>query len=513
MKRFFSFVLILILLTSTVPINADNEPTHKEEVVYGILNLDGSVKGIHVVNIFEGGKILDYGNYSEIRNLTSSEKINKDGDRITIDTSSDKFYYQGTLKKKELPWVISIKYYFDNKEIKGDELGGKSGDLKIHITVKKNKNVNDVFFNNHALQISLSLDNRLCRNIKSENATVAEAGSKKQLAYTVLPGFEADIVVTATVKDFEMDPIQINGIRLNMGMDVDTGEFTRQISELVNAIRLLDEGADGLLDGAANLANGMQSYIDGLNAFKNGLSLLPDSVNEIYNGVSQVSYGLNELAKQNDSLLAGALAIQQATFETVNMQLAGMGLPTLTPENYSAILAPIPQLAEVKLKLDEIVQFTEGLKSYLNGVGEISSGTKELERGMSEFKSSANTIAASANEIYSAAVTINNGIKGLKEGLNEYKQGTGQLREGTKDLVAMIDTQLSEILSLISEGDDEVVSFVSDKNTNVDSVQFVLKTDSIEKPVSEKPDSPKSPTLSFWQRLLKLFGLYKDKDE
>lgn len=509
MKRILSFALILILLTSFAQIQAVDEPTPKEEVIYGILNPDGSVRSIHVVNIFDGGKILDYGDYSEIRNLTTTEKINRNGDVITIDTTSDKFYYQGTMVKKELPWLISIKYYLDGKEVKGDELDGKSGELKIHITIKQNKNSNDVFFKNYALQISLSLDNRLCKNIKSDKATVAEAGSKKQLSYTVLPGFDADIAVMATVKDFEMDAIQINGIRLNMGMDVDTDDFKTQISELVNAIKELDDGATGLLDGASQLADGMQNYVNGLNAFKNGITFLTNGLDELSNGASHINFGLSELAKQNDAMLEGAMAIQQATFDAVNMQIAGMGLPTLTPENYYEILSSIPQLAEVKQKLDGVVQFTEGLRNYLNGVEEINSGTDELVKGISEFKSSASTFAASAAEIYNAAVSINNGIKNLRDGLNEYKQGTRQLREGTKDMVSMIDARLAEILSIISGGDGEIVSFVSEKNTNVNAVQFVLKTDSINKPEPEKPVSLKPPTLTFWQRLLKLLGLYK----
>ena len=48
------------------------------------------------------------------------------------------------------------------KEISGEDLGGKSGALKILVSVKQNKKVNSTFFNNYALQITLSLDSRLC---------------------------------------------------------------------------------------------------------------------------------------------------------------------------------------------------------------------------------------------------------------------------------------------------------------------------------------------------------------
>lgn len=54
--------------------------------------------------------------------------------------------------------------------------------------------------------------------------------------------------------------------------------------------------------------------------------------------------------------------------------------------------------------------------------------------------------------------------------------------------------------------DAEIRSFVSEKNTNVESVQFVIKTEAIEKPevVQTVEDEPQQ--LSLWEKFLKLFG-------
>ena len=118
----------------------------KEEAVYGILEHDGSVKDLYVVNIFNNdGSITDYGSYSEVRNLTTSEKLVSDGDRITINTTAKKFYYQGTLQKKELPWEKAIKYNMDDKQVSAGELAGKSGRLKIAVSVKRNDKANSRF--------------------------------------------------------------------------------------------------------------------------------------------------------------------------------------------------------------------------------------------------------------------------------------------------------------------------------------------------------------------------------
>ena len=509
MKKILSFILAFVLLfTSAISVSAANIPSPKEEVVYGMLDLDGSVNKLYVVNIFNGGAITDYGNYSDIRNMTTSEKLSQKGEQITINTNSNKFYYQGTLEKKELPWDIVIKYYLDSKEISGLELAGKSGKLKIAVLVKQNNKVSSIFFNNYALQIALSLDNKLCSNIKTENATIAEAGSKKQLTYTVLPGKGIDIAVTADVRDFEMEPISINGIKLSLGITVDSDEFSGQISELADAIKGLDEGASELLKGLNQLSGGMQKYIDGMKTFNDGVLQLSDGADRLNTGAVALKNGLSELTKQNDSLIKGALTIQQATFHSINAKLSemGLGLPVLTPENYSAVLSPIPDLAAVKAQLDGALQFTQGLKGYMEGVSQLGKGASDLAKGTLGFKSSSSVIASSANELYNAGVELNTAIKELRHGLASYQDGTKRLRKGTSDMGLEIDNKIDEMLSSISGKGDKVISFVSDKNTNVSAVQFVLKTASINVPEVQKSATPKPVELSFWQKLLRLFG-------
>jgi len=513
LKKILSTVLVFALLfTSVLSVYAADISSPKEEVVYGTLNLDGSVNNLYVVNIFNTGAITDYGNYSAIQNMTTSEKLNQKADKITTNTKANKFYYQGTLEKKELPWDMSIKYFLDDKEISGMELAGKSGKLKITVSVKQNNKMNRSFFDNYALQIALSLDNKLCSNIKTDNATIAEAGSKKQLSYTVLPGKGTDIIVTADVHDFEMEAVTINGIKLSLGISVDSDEFSKQISELTNAIKGLNDGAGELLNGLNQLSSGMQKYLDGMKAFKDGVNQLSNGADKLNTGATALNSGLSELTKQNGTLVNGALAIQQATFDSVNERLKEMtlGLPALTPENYSTILSPIPDLAAVKKQLDGAVQFTLGLKGYTDGVAQLGAGASELAKGTAEFNSSSSIIASSANELYNAGKELNEGIKKLADGLSLYKKGTNELMNGTSGMSSEMNNKIGELLGNITSKGDKVISFVSDKNTSVSMVQFVLKTDSINLPETPKTISPKPVELSFWQKLLKLFG-FKSK--
>ena len=62
---------------------------------------------------------------------------------------------------------------------------------------------------------------------------------------------------------------------------------------------------------------------------------------------------------------------------------------------------------------------------------------------------------------------------------------------------------------LVARGGGEVQSFTSAENTEVSAVQFALQTTAITAPAPAAQPEPAAVTLTFWQKLLKLFGLYK----
>ena len=70
-----------------------------------------------------------------------------------------------------------------------------------------------------------------------------------------------------------------------------------------------------------------------------------------------------------------------------------------------------------------------------------------------------------------------------------------------------IDEEIDKLLDSIGGSMEEPVSFVSEKNTNVESVQFVMQTDAIEVEETDEAAAAQEEKLSFWQKLLRLFGL------
>lgn len=234
---------VLMAVSTSVPVSAAETPSSKEEVVYIMTGADGTVDNINIVNIFQGGSITDYGDYSSVKMLTTTDKINQAGDKITFSSSAEKVYYQGTLSGKEIPWNISIWYFLDNQEYSAEEIAGKSGALEIKIAITRNTKCKGSYFDDYALQASFALDTNLCSNIKTDGATAANVGSDKQLSYTVLPGEGLETSIYADVKEFEMDAVSINGIKLNLNVEIDDEELTEKVEELMDAAQKLDDGA------------------------------------------------------------------------------------------------------------------------------------------------------------------------------------------------------------------------------------------------------------------------------
>ena len=75
--------------------------------------------------------------------------------------------------------------------------------------------------------------------------------------------------------------------------------------------------------------------------------------------------------------------------------------------------------------------------------------------------------------------------------------GTGEFRAETTEMDHQIDEKIDSLLASIGGSMDNPVSFVSEKNTHVDSVQFVIQTEAIE---IEQPGSSQTPEKDVYKR-------------
>lgn len=668
-KKIISAVLSAVLLGSfATPVFAQTVPSEKEEVIYIMTDASGRVTDMEAVNIFSGGDITDYGDYSAVKALNTTDQIVQNGDKITFSSSADRVYYQGTMKDTEAPWNISIRYFLDGKEYSAEEIAGKSGAMELRFSVSKNENCRGSFYEEYALQASFTLNTNRCKNIVSDGATTANVGENRQLTYTILPGRGIDTVIKADVTEFKMDSVSINGIRLTMNLEVDDAALTEQVDELVSAIGDLNEGALEVRNGTGTLYDATETLNDKVGELNNGVGSLTD-------GAGKLDSGLKSITAENEQLTGAAYAAYEglctAAAAALNnlLEANGMDTVTLTPTTYSAVLLKLlermnadtvyqeayavalwqvtkqveeqavmlyrgylesqadsvyltyltsqadqiytqfaaqavyeqllqsgyteaqataflqssegqasvaqaaanlseeqkeqilnaaaarltqeqksqifqgaldsltdeqkmqiregairqamaseevtaqinasvekvglaaGQISELKGQLDQYGAFYRGLIAYVEAVSDAAAGAKELTLNM-------NTLYENTGVLWTSVGNLNDAVGKLYDGTKELADGTGLLTEKTSDMNVQIREEIDSVTASVSGSDAEVVSFVSDQNTRVASVQFVIKTAAIEEAEPTENVTSEEVSLTVWQKLLHLFGIY-----
>ena len=132
--------------------------------------------------------------------------------------------------------------------------------------------------------------------------------------------------------------------------------------------------------------------------------------------------------------------------------------------------------------------------------------TGELLSGIEEIYHATGILKDGSGKLDEGVADLILGIEELYDGTVEMKNGTLQMREETDGMDTEISDKIDELLDSITGGDSETVSFVSEKNTNVDSVQFVIQTDAVEKEDNTEVAEEEEESLTFIQKVLKLFG-------
>ena len=594
MQKFTAAAMAVLLLGFTVvPAFAETAPSAKEEVIYAMADASGKVTDAEAVNIFAGGDIVDYGDYSAVKPLNTNDTITQNGDQIAFSSTADKVYYQGTMKNAALPWNISIRYYLDGKEYAPQDVAGKSGALEIRFSVTKNESCGGSFYDDYALQASFTLDTERCQNIVSNGATVANVGSDKQLTYTILPGKGIDTVITADVTDFEMDAAAINGVRLNLDVDVDDTDLMDKVDELVSAIGDLDDGAWELHDGTEELYDATKTLNSKVGDLHSGVGDLTAGAGDLYTGLTDItaqnqqadqlylgyvksqagSIYLAYVTTQADALYAQVAAqavreqliqsgyseaqadayLQTADGQTLvaqtvsNMteeqkaQILNAAVAKLTDEQKKQILqgavaslteeqkaeireayiqqmmasddvtsqinaavatvSAAKQVSELKGQLDSYGVFYQGLVAYTDAVSSAAAGAKSLKLNMDTLYSNTGKLKLSVGELSDV-------VGELYDGTGELTDGTTEFVDKTSDMDTQISDEIDSMTASLSGGDGDAESFVSEKNTNVNTVQFVIKTAAIEKAETTTDNTVESAPLTFWQKLLRLVGLY-----
>ena len=155
--------------------------------------------------------------------------------------------------------------------------------------------------------------------------------------------------------------------------------------------------------------------------------------------------------------------------------------------------------AGISTLVSEYEKLDTGINEYTSGVAQIVAGYSQVSNGSISLVKGSSELAAGTNNLYE-------GTTDLLSGITELKDGTGELCDKTSGMDTEISDKIDQMMESITGGDLKTVSFVSDKNVNVDAVQFVIQTEAITLEDVIEVESSEKEQMTIWEKFLNLFG-------
>lgn len=511
-----SLAVGMSVMMGAVPVYAagstDTQDVYKEETVYVNADATGNSDEVTVSDWLKNsgsvsGNLTDESILKEIKNVKGDETFTENGDQLTWNTAGEDIYYQGTTDK-ELPVSVKLTYFLDGKEVKPDELKGKSGHLKIQVQYTNNEKKTvtvdgkeEEVYTPFVMMTGMILPNETFSNVTIDNGKVISDGSRNIVVGFGIPGLKDSLdldeettkeaedkgvtipenfEMEADVTDFTMSStftVALTDLLDDMDMDniIDVDSLKDSLNELEDAALELVSGSGTLADGASTLADGVSSYTAGADELNAGIQKylgsngeLNGSVTEYVNGVGKVVKGVKDYTSGTNALANGV------TSYVVGEQ---------------KIAAGAAQLSQLSKGLEQVQTAVDTLSKAADGKGEatddlviaanqLAAGTKQLQAVLGSEEVTAlltqvNAMVTTGNELISATESLS---ASLQTGIATPVANIAAALTGMETQLNAINTQLGTLQSDCETAVADVNAKITDYNTKVDAAQAAANT-------------------------------------
>ena len=314
----------------------------KEETVYVNANADGSEDQITVSNWLKNAgtekNLQDESELKDIKNVKGDEEFTQSGNKLTWQTDGEDIYYQGTTTK-EPPVSVKFTYYLDGKEIKPDDLAGKSGKLKIKVDYTNNTKTTvdingkkETMYTPFVLMTGMILPQDTFSNVKIDNGKVISDAERQIVVGMGFPGLNdnlkledsdlelpEEVTITADVKNATVEP-SITVATTDFLQDLDTDNID-DFSDLSNSIDELKDATNQLVDGSKEAADGASQLADGAGTLKSGTAALATGANTLVAKVPTLVQGVTALDNGASDIQGGLKTLQALLMKTTKLYL------------------------------------------------------------------------------------------------------------------------------------------------------------------------------------------------
>lgn len=252
----------------------------KEETVYALLNCDGSLSRIVVVNrvsLPSPGNYYDTGAYSSVSPLTGAQKPVMAGGRIYFAADSGSYSYSG-VAEGTLPFEFDISYTLDGTPAQPEALIGASGHIVMSVTVTS-------LLPGYLCQLQVPLNLSVCSGITASGGQSVTVGATRTYAFMAFPGIDGAYTVEFDAAGFSMDSIQATASRFDIS--------ALGIEGLAERLSLLEDGTAQLSEGYSQLSNALTLLLASLQSDPSRLTAAEKQlISAIQSGLPRLSQGI-----------------------------------------------------------------------------------------------------------------------------------------------------------------------------------------------------------------------------
>lgn len=472
----------------------------KAETVY--VNLDANGNRVSTVvsdklhSDLSQVKLMDKSDLSNIVNVKGTELPIVNGTDIEWNIETNDLFYRG-YSEKELPIQIGIKYFIDGSEVTPEELKGKTGKLKIEISVTntlyEEKEINGAMhkiYNPMLVFGGLILPEDSYANISSENGRFISDGSKTIVFFAGMPGVSdtlgvasdklkdlgigalSDVdmsgkyVIEAEVTDCKLGNMYFAGMPLS-GL-VKTFKLSDDINSLTDMLETLTELTNTLKSAD------MQKILSALSADGNNLNQLTDVLNDaakLYENNKGLISTLSEFMTDKNIAL----------IKSVTDDLKKVDLNTVTElANDKNLKKLLTDLSKTDLKKYEELLKNPLFKAFFSDISSLANDAEALMPSIQKlakaFKGTDTTKLL--NDIQSLMTVANSLSKQLSTAENQ--AALDKLPETIEEVkrIAAATEQNSELINTVMEfaGSDELKKLTEIlDNSQTDSIKEAVR--------------------------------------
>ena len=287
-----------------------------------------------------------------------------------------------------------------------------------------------------------------------------------------------------------MDPVDIVGVPLKMSIELpNLDEMESGLDEMASGISELKDGTGKLESASYGIYKGTEEFSGGLYTLSVALLEASKGSNEIIGAASEFSAvfsGASALSEavaslETSSQSASAMLLQLASAPGMEVYADGLKGASSLLDAYRNIGLEISEVGSAGSSYDS---FVNGLKSYGDGISSVSDGLGTLYENHKSLKTG-------TKQLYS-------GVRGLYEGMTT-------LSESVTDESGQMKEEVEKIISEYNYSDYEVKSFASSRNENLQSVQFIYRTEPVKKEKKEIIIEETEVEKTVFERFLDLF--------